>query len=69
MRDRAEQIKRIMALALTVVLLAGFLPVDVMAATKPINTVSVKVNSKLEAGKSLPDIVIGSGSPRTVGSS
>ncbi len=67
MRDRAEQIKRIMALALTVVLLAGFLPVDVMAATKPINTVSVKVNSKLEAGKSLPDIVIGSGSPEDGG--
>ncbi len=56
-----------MALALTVVLLAGFLPVDVMAATKPINTVSVKVNSKLEAGKSLPDIVIGSGSPEDGG--
>lgn len=67
MRDRAEQTKRIMALALTVVLLAGFLPVDVMAATKPINTVSVKVNSKLEAGKSLPDIVIGSGSPEDGG--
>jgi len=67
LRDRAEQIKRIMALALTVVLLAGFLPVDVMAATKPINTVSVKVNSKLEAGKSLPDIVIGSGSPEDGG--
>lgn len=63
LRDRQRGIKRIMALMLTAVLLAGILPADVQAATKPINTVTVKVNSKLEAGRSLPDIEIGSGSP------
>lgn len=63
LRDRQRGIKRIMALTLTAVLLAGILPAEALAATKPINTVSVKVNSKLEAGKSLPEIVIGSGSP------
>lgn len=63
MQSRSHRIRRGAALLLTVVLLAGILPAEALAATKPINTVSVKVNSKLEAGRSLPDIEIGSGSP------
>ena len=34
-------------------------PLESFAATKPINTVSVRVSSKLEPGKSLPEIEIG----------
>lgn len=41
-------------------------PVAVFAATKPINTVSIKVTSKLEPGVKLPKIQIG-GTPDTGG--
>ena len=34
-----------------------------MAATKPIKSVSVRVNSKLEAGSTLPGIDVGTGTP------
>ncbi len=51
---------------LSVLLFAGLwilsAPFEVLAATKPINTVNVKVSSKLEVGSSLPEITIGSGS-------
>lgn len=46
-------------------LLCGLLlmnPVQAMGATKPINTVSVRVNSDMEPGGRLPDIEIGKGS-------
>lgn len=46
-------------------LLSGLLlaqPIQVMGASKPINTVNVRVNSDLEPGGTLPDIEIGSGS-------
>lgn len=36
---------------------------EAQAATKPIKSVNVRVNSKLEAGSSLPDIQIGGGAP------
>lgn len=36
-------------------------PFEILAATKPINSVSVKVSSNLEVGNSLPEIQIGSG--------
>lgn len=38
-------------------------PLTGLAATKPINTVSVKVSSKLKAGSYLPNIELGSGTP------
>ena len=46
-----------------VVLLAFILaaPVRVMGATKPINSVSIQVSSKMEPGERLPEIEIGSG--------
>lgn len=53
-----QKIKRAMGLLLALCLLA--MPMEALAATKPINSVSVRVSSKLEAGKSLPDIQIGS---------
>ena len=37
--------------------------ITAMAATKPIKSVSVRVNSKLEAGSTLPGIDIGTGTP------
>lgn len=48
--------------AMVLCALLAALPFNVMAATKPINTVSVKISSKLEPGGKLPDIEIGSGS-------
>ncbi len=48
--------------ALLLISCMGFsaaMPMEVLAATKPINSVSVKVSSKLEAGGKLPDIEIG----------
>lgn len=47
-------------LALGMVLVS---PLQAMAATKPINTVSIQVSSRLQAGSGLPDIEIGSGTP------
>lgn len=48
-------------------LLAGIMVIGnaaaACAATEAINSVSVKVNAKLEAGSSLPEIEIGSGTP------
>ncbi len=35
---------------------------EAWAATKPINSVSVSVSSKIQVGKSLPEIRIGTGS-------
>ena len=56
--------------ALSAVALAAVLPLggDVcgivsMAATKPINTVSIRITSKLEPGSHLPDIRIDGGTP------
>ncbi|MCI8659373.1 MAG: N-acetylmuramoyl-L-alanine amidase family protein [Lachnospiraceae bacterium] len=52
-----RKIKKQVALLVALGLLC--MPIEAMAATKPINSVSVKVSSKLESGKSLPDIQIG----------
>lgn len=54
-------IKRWTALFLVCVCL-GAAPSDALAATKPINSVSIRVSSKLKAGNALPDIQTGSGS-------
>lgn len=48
---------------LTVCTLVFGMPLNASAGTKPIQTVSVKVNSKLEPGGGLPSIGIGSQSP------
>ena len=56
-----DLIKRWAALLLCVCLAAAA-PVDALAATKPINSVNVKVSSNLKAGNTLPDIQTGSGS-------
>lgn len=55
------RIKRSMVWLLVVCSLVC-VPLESFAATKPINTVSVRVSSKLEPGKSLPEIVVGEGS-------
>ncbi|NBI70451.1 N-acetylmuramoyl-L-alanine amidase family protein, partial [Clostridiaceae bacterium] len=47
--------------------LAVLLPATALAASRPINKVSVRVDSKLEAGSTLPDIGIGDGSPEKGG--
>jgi glucan-binding YG repeat protein len=48
-----------------IAILAGLyllcMPIQVLAATKPMKTVSLKVTSKLEVGSSLPEIEIGDG--------
>ena len=36
-------------------------PLELLAATRPINSVNIKVSSNLETGKRLPDIQIGTG--------
>ena len=53
-----DLIKRWAALLLCVCLAAAA-PVDALAATKPINSVNVKVSSNLKAGNTLPDIQTG----------
>ncbi len=57
-----QRIKRLTAFVLVCAFLAG-LPMEAWAATKPINSVSIKISSKLKVGYSLPKIEIGSGSP------
>lgn len=52
-------IKRLAAFWLVFLLLTGTC-LEVMAATKPINNVSIKVSSELEAGNRLPNIDVGS---------
>ena len=56
------RIKKSAALLLEVLCLLAAVPLEALAATKPINSVSVKVSSKMEPGSHLPDIQIGSGS-------
>lgn len=56
-----RRIKSWAALLLALLLLAGG-SLEVFAATKPINNVSIKVTSDLEAGTRLPDIEVGSDS-------
>ena len=56
------RIKKSAALLLAVLCLLAAVPLEALAATKPINSVSVKVSSKMEPGSHLPDIQIGSGS-------
>lgn len=67
-----RNIKRGAALLLVVLSVIG-LPLEAFAATKPINSVSVKVSSKLEPGTHLPDIQIDGGTAEdggvTVGAS
>lgn len=50
-----------------VLVLAGIFllcaPFELLAASKPINSISIKVTSKIEAGSRLPDIQIGTGNP------
>lgn len=60
------RIKRMAVLLLAVFCLAAA-PLSVWAATKPINSVSVKVNSKVEPGSHLPNIQIDGGSPEEGG--
>lgn len=55
-------IKRTAAVILACCLAQGGL-ITTMAATKPIKSVSVRVNSKLEAGSTLPGIDVGTGTP------
>lgn len=43
------------------------LPLEALAATKPINSVSIRVNSKLEVGNHLPDIDIDGQAPEDGG--
>ena len=58
-----DKLKRRVALLLVACSLISIcMPGEAFAATKPINSVSVRVSSKLEPGKSLPDITIGSSS-------
>ncbi len=53
-------IKRWTAFVLACFCLAAAVPADSLAATKPINSVSIKVSSKLKAGGALPGIEVGS---------
>ena len=55
-------IKRTAAVILACCLAQGSC-ITSMAATKPIKSVSVRVNSKLEAGSTLPGIDVGTGTP------
>lgn len=56
-----QGLKRWMVLMLAAGLCLTGKPFTVFAATKPINSVNVKVSSNLAAGSKLPDIEIGSG--------
>ena len=53
--------------ALVALCMAVMVPITAWAASRPINKVSVRVDSKLEAGSTLPDIGIGDGSPEKGG--
>ena len=56
-----QKFKRWAALFLMCLCLIN-MPLETFAATKPINTVSIKISSKLKPGNRLPSIDIGSGS-------
>lgn len=56
-----QKLKRAAALVLTCLCLIN-VPLETWAATKPINSVSIKLSSKLNVGSPLPQIQIGSGS-------
>ncbi len=62
-----QMIKRWTAAVLGCLCLMAAMPMESLAATKPINTVTVKVSSRIKAGDTLPDIQIGSGSPEEGG--
>lgn len=55
-----QRVKRWAAVILTCLCLTGTV-LEVWAATKPINSINIKVSSNLEAGNSLPAIEIGEG--------
>ncbi len=55
-----QKIKRWVALFFACLFLMN-IPLEAMAATKPINTVNVRISSKLKPGTRLPEIQIGSG--------
>ena len=55
-----QKIKRVMALALAFLCLA-VTPAETWAATKPMNSISIKISSKIKPGDKLPGIEIGSG--------
>ncbi len=56
-----QKLKRAAALVLACLCLIN-VPLETWAATKPINSVSIKLSSKLNVGSPLPQIQIGSGS-------
>lgn len=56
-----QKLKRAAALVLACLCLIN-VPLETWAATKPINSVSIKLSSKLNVGSALPQIQIGSGS-------
>lgn len=56
-----QKVKRLAALVLVCICLAGS-AMESWAATKPINSVNIRISSKLKVGNRLPDIQIGSGS-------
>ncbi len=55
-----QNIRRLTALVLAILCLAAT-PMECLAATKPMNSISIKISSKLKAGVKLPQIDIGSG--------
>lgn len=57
-----QKIRKRVALALACVCLIAGMPIEAPAATKPINTVNIKISSKIRPGQRLPAIQIGSGS-------
>ena len=56
-----QRIKRLTALVLAFLCLT-VAPGEALAATKPMNSISIKISSKLKPGSRLPSIEIGSGS-------
>lgn len=59
---RYQKIKRLTAFALAALCLLGS-PAQAQAATKPMNSISIKITSKLKPGSKLPEITVGSGTP------
>ncbi len=57
-----QKVRRWTAWILVCLCLATWMPVESLAATKSISSVSVRISSKIKAGQKLPDIEIGSGS-------
>ncbi len=56
-----QKIRRWAAFLLACLCVAAAMPMEALAATKPINTVNVKISAKLKAGEKLPDIQVGDG--------